>query len=262
MFATNAYRTHVEVHEAVRDKLLREDFAHRIDGLTFRLPNLAERVTEHRQLINHFFSAAQVEKKAARGLAEAVDPDLYEHLVDLCGRGAFTGNVRQLERFIQRLVAISPRGQRIGMPEYKAAFEFSLFPPQDTSLRPRFSPAAPFQPADASSSNEEDSASSSTKPSDAHPLDAVFMGRGWNDLMANKDRIQNSQMMASAEKVTKSVQTIVTYLVEEQREKDGGEVPLITANRELLDFSDDQEMLRELCKRYSKNKADWKRAAG
>lgn len=106
---------------------IRHDFLFRIDGLTLRLPTLAERTEDHEDLVDYFISQTRAHEKAE------TDPpfsqELREHLIELCRTGQFIGNVRQLRMFINRIVRVSRKGHQITLADEIRARKHSLIEP-------------------------------------------------------------------------------------------------------------------------------------
>lgn len=126
IFATN--RDPVEL---IKSNEFREDFLHRIDGLTIRLKSLKDRTTEHRLLVEHLFVRA-LPKHQDSQLLDWVNADVISHLVKMCQQGIFTGNVRQLARFIERIVRMGR--EPIDMQCFDLANDYSLIQPIDTLI--------------------------------------------------------------------------------------------------------------------------------
>lgn len=117
-------------HKNLRDPSeadLREDFLHRIDGLTLDLPELKDRVSEHEDLVDYFIGCAGACEKAERD--DPFSPQLRGRLIELCRSGALTGNVRQLQMLINRIVRVAARGRQMDLPDLERAIKHSLARP-------------------------------------------------------------------------------------------------------------------------------------
>lgn len=106
---------------------MRDDFLYRIDGLFLELPSLQERVEEHETLLDYFIARARAAEKAGRD--DPFSDDLRETLIAMCRNGAFTGNLRQLQMLVKRIVLVSERGCQMGRRELERALRFGLMKP-------------------------------------------------------------------------------------------------------------------------------------
>lgn len=114
---------------------MREDFLHRIDGLTIRLPTLAERVDDHGELIDHFIRGSGYTVRSGRPVEEAMEPGVRDDIMRMCASGALTGNVRQLERFLNRLALVAGN-EVIGRTVCEDVIgKFSLLAPMSADAR-------------------------------------------------------------------------------------------------------------------------------
>ncbi len=114
----------------LRDKKevnMREDFLHRIDGLTLELPSLAERSGEHENLLDYFIGRTKAFEKT--GMDAPFTDELRKRIIELCRAGAFTGNIRQLQRFVSRIVLVAERDRQIGMDALNKAMKYTLVQP-------------------------------------------------------------------------------------------------------------------------------------
>lgn len=109
------------------DTDMRNDFLYRIDGLTLRLPSLAERTEDHEALVDYYIADAGAHQKAQNDIP--FSDELRNHLLELCRSGSFTGNIRQLRMYINRIVRVAGKGSQIGMKDNERALKFSLFKP-------------------------------------------------------------------------------------------------------------------------------------
>ena len=121
VFATNRnLRDRKEVN-------MREDFLHRIDGLTLELPSLAERSGEHENLLDYFIGRSKAVEKT--GMDAPFTDELLERIITLCRAGAFTGNIRQLQRFVSRIVLVAERNRQISVDALSKAMKYTLMQP-------------------------------------------------------------------------------------------------------------------------------------
>jgi DNA-binding NtrC family response regulator len=254
------FATHSEerLHDRSR---FREDFVQRIDGLAFRLPPLSERAQEHQLLIDHFFARElkrqeRVLKRSEKGgvaigrerlpddlapmLEDLIAPEVNARLLQMCADGDFTGNVRQLDHFIRRLVRVAKPGSPITGRHLQTAAEYSL-------LRPGAKPAA-FR-------------SSKNLDPDGHPLANVFNGMGWNDFVAG-ERWTKGRMMYDAESRGFKPREIVAYLFEREIALRGTDVQLRDASGNPVqgdpgEESGRQALISMLVGQYQRNKKNW-----
>ncbi len=106
---------------------MREDFLHRIDGLTIDLPDLKDRTDEHEALLDYFIGCSRAAEKA--GMDAPFSDELRERIIKLCRSGALTGNVRQLKMLVNRIVRVAAGGRQIGESDFKKALKYSLINP-------------------------------------------------------------------------------------------------------------------------------------
>ncbi|MFZ2448509.1 MAG: sigma 54-interacting transcriptional regulator [Syntrophobacteraceae bacterium] len=99
--------TNVELAEAVRGGLFREDLFYRLNVFPIRVPALRERKEDIPFLINHFL--ARTSKEYGRALT------ITAGAMDLLVRYEWPGNVREMENLIERL-CIMADGDEIGRP--------------------------------------------------------------------------------------------------------------------------------------------------
>ena len=90
--------THRDLHNAVRQGVFREDLYYRLNVVPLRIPPLRERSEDIPELVAHFLARAQNEAWPAK----TIEPQAIERLQQY----RWTGNVRELENLIQRLVAL------------------------------------------------------------------------------------------------------------------------------------------------------------
>jgi two-component system response regulator HydG len=98
--------TNVDLESRVRSGDFRKDLYYRIAGCELRVPALRQRREDIPALVDHFLhKAADDSGKSVRGLSVKALADLQ--------KSAWPGNIRQLQREIERLVATCPPGQTI-----------------------------------------------------------------------------------------------------------------------------------------------------
>jgi len=122
--------THADLGTRVRQGRFREDLYYRIAGCEVHVPALRDRREDIPSLVRYFLNRALEEtRKSLRGISLKA----MEHLVE----APWPGNVRQLGREIERLVALCPAGRTI---------ESSMISP--SVLRSDLAPTAPQETAD------------------------------------------------------------------------------------------------------------------
>lgn len=95
--------TKMDLSQAVRQGLMREDFFHRIMVLPIRVPALRERLEDIPLLVSHFL------RQAADRNGIPV-PRISEETLDALMRYSWPGNVRELKHAIERMVITSRDG--------------------------------------------------------------------------------------------------------------------------------------------------------
>ena len=95
--------TKMDLSQAVRQGLMREDFFHRIMVLPIRVPALRERLEDIPLLVSHFL------RQAADRNGIPV-PRISEETLDALMRYSWHGNVRELKHAIERMVITSRDG--------------------------------------------------------------------------------------------------------------------------------------------------------
>ncbi len=90
--------THRDLRNMVRQGLFREDLFYRLNVVPIRLPPLRERAEDVPELVRHFLIQAQAE-----GLPQK---SLDGPAIDVLKGHRWSGNVRELENLIRRLVAL------------------------------------------------------------------------------------------------------------------------------------------------------------
>ena len=91
--------TNVDVHLAMRTKMLREDLYYRLSGFVINLPPLRERVEDIPVLLSHYLARFAVRY--------SVPPiELSPSFLDACMRYSWPGNVRELENVAKRFLIL------------------------------------------------------------------------------------------------------------------------------------------------------------
>ncbi len=93
--------THRDLRTQIQQGLFREDLYYRLNVVPLRLPPLRERLDDIGDLVRHFLRAASKEGLGNRELLPAA--------IDRLRRHAWPGNIRELENFVRRLVALHPQ---------------------------------------------------------------------------------------------------------------------------------------------------------
>ncbi|MES9831913.1 MAG: sigma 54-interacting transcriptional regulator [Candidatus Thiodiazotropha sp. DIVDIV] len=228
------FATHSEPLELTRSEKMRADFLNRIDGLTLRLKSLKERSEQdHYELVEHFIRTSEYRtREGSLPVKEAIAEPVRERIVDLCGKGAFEWNVRQLQRFVHRMMFVTETGKAAGENEYQEACKYSLIKP-GTKI---------FAVQEPSS------------------LEDVFGELGWNEFNA-ADKNTRIEKMKQAVTLGAKPKEVVTYLVDNHL-NDGEEFGSLNNARGKPIFSDlekfdKNKVIQELTKLYSKNKSTW-----
>lgn len=94
------------IQKLVADNKFREDLFYRLNVYPIYVPPLKERIEDIPLLADHFlkkFSSEQ--KKQIEGF--------HEEVLDFLKQRHWTGNIRELENFIERLVTLTTKGQKI-----------------------------------------------------------------------------------------------------------------------------------------------------
>ncbi|MDB4980927.1 MAG: Response regulator of zinc sigma-54-dependent two-component system [Myxococcales bacterium] len=90
--------THKDLGQLVEQGLFREDLFFRLDVLRVAVPSLRERADDIPVLVDHFLRKSV--ERSPRATLVGFEPDALDFLVNF----GWTGNVRQLENLIERLV--------------------------------------------------------------------------------------------------------------------------------------------------------------
>ena len=93
--------THRDLRNQIQQGLFREDLYYRLNVVPLRLPPLRERLDDVSDLVRHFLRQAAKEGLGSREIAPAALERLRRH--------AWPGNIRELENFVRRLVALYPQ---------------------------------------------------------------------------------------------------------------------------------------------------------
>ena len=91
----------VPLKELVEEKLFREDLFFRLHVYPIYIPDLNERKEDISLLANHFLKlySKQQDKKVI---------SFHEAVIDFVKNKQWTGNIRELENFVERLVTLAP----------------------------------------------------------------------------------------------------------------------------------------------------------
>jgi DNA-binding NtrC family response regulator len=93
--------TNIDIEAAMKQKIFREDLYYRLNGISFRLPPLRDRREEIPLLVQYFLH------KHANALGMEEPPDtLPARLLRACNAYTWPGNLRELENFILRYLAL------------------------------------------------------------------------------------------------------------------------------------------------------------
>ena len=93
--------THRDLKQQISQGLFREDLFYRLNVVPLRIPPLRERLDDVGDLVRYFLRTASRE-----GLGQkAIETGAIEHLKS----HAWPGNIRELENFVRRLVALHPQ---------------------------------------------------------------------------------------------------------------------------------------------------------
>ena len=93
--------THRDLRTQIQQGLFREDLYYRLNVVPLRLPPLRERLDDVGDLVRHFLRQA-----AKEGLGNR---EITTTAIDRLRRHAWPGNIRELENFVRRLVALYPQ---------------------------------------------------------------------------------------------------------------------------------------------------------
>ncbi len=93
--------THRDLRTQIQQGLFREDLYYRLNVVPLRLPPLRERLDDIGDLTRHFLRAAAKEGLGNREIAPGGMDRLRRH--------SWPGNIRELENFVRRLVALYPQ---------------------------------------------------------------------------------------------------------------------------------------------------------
>lgn len=225
VFATNK-----DLRAMADEGLIREDFLHRIDGIVLWLPDLSERTEDHETLLDHLLKRHIDPVRDQVSIEEALTAEVRSRLLSLMAHGdAFRGNLRQLDRFIHRLMLLKQVDQPATMNDFEAASKRCLFPPE--------------------------------LPVAGHELKKVFEDFGWNAFIQSSDRKLKGQMMKHAHEMGYQPSDIVSYLVEMDLGA-GKEISDLTDSRgktipEDLLAKGKPEVIQHLRNLYSRNKVNW-----
>ena len=94
------------LQKLVTDKIFREDLYYRLNVYPITVPSLRERVEDIPLLANHFLKKFSLEqKKEIEGF--------HEEVLDYLKKRHWQGNVRELENYIERLVTLTNKKQKV-----------------------------------------------------------------------------------------------------------------------------------------------------
>ena len=93
--------THRDLRTQIQQGLFREDLYYRLNVVPLRLPPLRERLDDVGDLVRHFLRQTAKEGMGQREMASSAVERLRRH--------SWPGNIRELENFIRRLVALYPQ---------------------------------------------------------------------------------------------------------------------------------------------------------
>jgi len=96
----------IPLNKLVEEKKMREELLYRLNVYPIRIPSLNDRIEDIMMLANHFIKkfAAHQNKKT-----ETVDSELMDYVV----HRNWSGNIRELENFIERIVTLAPNNEKI-----------------------------------------------------------------------------------------------------------------------------------------------------
>ena len=101
--------------ELVSTQKFREDLFYRLMVYPIHIPSLAERQDDIPLLAEHFLNRfSKEQKKEVRGF--------HEEIINFMKHHQWPGNIRELENFVERMVAIVPGNKQL--------IEFSILPPE------------------------------------------------------------------------------------------------------------------------------------
>ena len=96
--------SHVDLREAIREKLFREDLYYRISVFPIQLPPLRERENDVLMLAEHFLEKINIERK---GVPARFGKDAVEYILN----HPWPGNVRELQNAVNRAALLSTGGE-------------------------------------------------------------------------------------------------------------------------------------------------------
>lgn len=92
--------THQDLHEQINEGSFREDLFYRLNVVPIRLPLLRQRLEDIPDLARHFLNQSEAEGLPHKTLAKDA--------IEVLQNQPWTGNVRELENMIRRLVVLCP----------------------------------------------------------------------------------------------------------------------------------------------------------
>jgi len=93
--------THRDLRQQISQGLFREDLFYRLNVVPLRLPPLRERLDDVGDLVRYFLRTAAREGLGQKAIETAAIERLKMHV--------WPGNIRELENFVRRLVALYPQ---------------------------------------------------------------------------------------------------------------------------------------------------------
>lgn len=109
--------TNKNIHEAVKNKIIREDFLYRINGIILNIPPLREHPEDIESFINFFIKKFEIELKKK---IEYIDEETMKFLKTY----HYPGNIRELKNIIERLIVLS-EGNSIHFKETKKYLQYT-----------------------------------------------------------------------------------------------------------------------------------------
>lgn len=95
--------TNKDLKQEVKEKRFREDLYYRLNVLPIKVPPLKERIGDVPILLNHFLKIKS--KKLNKPIPKVTDK-LYKKVISYC----WPGNIRELENFVENIVALDGNG--------------------------------------------------------------------------------------------------------------------------------------------------------
>src|SRR5437764_1255115 len=116
--------TNIDLEKAVKDGKFREDLYYRINVIPIKLPPLRERIEDVAQLVDFFLQRYNSRfRKRIHGVTDGTMTLLKQYF--------WPGNIRELEKLIERLLAVSDK-EYISEEDLPLEFHFAQLEPQGT----------------------------------------------------------------------------------------------------------------------------------